>query len=308
LTAAWSFALAAALACAAGAPSAAPPDPPLWSTRESRFVDERVLVDALRAARFRFIGEVHDHAGQQLVRARLVAELAAAKPAAVMEIFDFGHDAAIAIAQAAGGDAEAIATAGGLDRAAWRWPLHRPVVEAALEAGLPIRAGNVPRAELMRLARSGDAGRWRARIASTPWSDADDAALKADIVESHCGALPGSAVPAIALAQRIRDAAMAEALAGAAREAGGAVLLAGNGHVRRDAGAPRYLARSELPRGAEDVVAVAFVEAADGEMRAPDFPRRIAGMQQAFDYVWFTPAVSRPDPCEAMKGRPVRAP
>jgi len=290
-------------ACAAGAPLSPPPDPPLWSVRESRFVDERVLDKALHDARFRFIGEVHDNAAQHALRARLIAKLADVRPAAVMEVFDLGHDGAIASAQANAADAEAVASAGELDRAAWRWPLHRPVVEAAIAAHLPIRGANVARGELMALARSRSAGAWQQRIAATAWGANEDAAMRAAIVESHCGALPDDAVPAIAFAQRIRDAAMADAVASGARDAGGAVLLAGNGHVRRDIGAPRYLQPAELSGSAAGIVSIAFVEATADEMQSPDFPRQLVTEHTAYDYLWFTPAAPRPDPCETLKGQ-----
>ncbi len=308
-------AAASSLVCAAcalvlplaAAPDTAP-DPPLWSVRDSRFVDEAALASALRAARFRFIGEVHDDAAQHALRARLVAALADKHPAAVMEIFDLGRDAALADAQANGADADAMATAGALDRAAWGWPLHRPVVAAALSARLPIRGANVARADLMALARSRTAGAWQRRVAAAPWGEREDAAMRETIVESHCGALPDEAVPAIAFAQRVRDAAMAEAVAAAARDAGGAVLLAGNGHVRRDIGAPRYLQPAELPAGAADIVSVAFIEASAEEMRARDFPLNLVDEHPGYDYVWFTPPAARPDPCEALKGRFRRLP
>jgi uncharacterized iron-regulated protein len=289
-------------ACAS-APHASLPDPPLWSVRASRFVDEAALHDALDGARYRFIGEIHDHAAQHALRARLVSALAAKRPAAVMEIFDIGRDDALAAAQARGGDAEALAAAGALDREAWRWPLHRPVVDAALAAGMPIRAANVERTALMRLARSGSAGAWQPRLDAAPWGERERQAMREAIVDSHCGALPDQAVPAIALAQRIRDAAMAQALAGAARTAGGAVLLAGNGHVRRDLGAPLYLRPDELPAGTADIVTVAFVEATPAEIDAADFPHRLVADHPGFDYIWFTPPTPRPDPCEGIERR-----
>jgi len=271
--------------------------------REGRFVDERALDIAFHAARFRFIGEVHDDAAQHALRARLVAKLADVHPTVVMEIFDLGHDDAIARAQASGGDADAVATAGGLDRAGWRWPLHRPIIEAAIAAHLPIRGANVGRSALMALARSRSAGEWQRRLLAAPWGASEDAAMRNAIVESHCGVLPDDAVPAIAFAQRIRDAAMAQAVVSAARDAGGAVLLAGNGHVRRDIGAPRYLQSSELSADAADIVSVAFVEASADEMRSSDFPRGIVAEHAAYDYLWFTLPTPRPDPCETLKDR-----
>jgi uncharacterized iron-regulated protein len=249
---------------------------------------------------------VHDDAAQHALRARLIAKLADARPAVVMEIFDLGHDDAIARAQADGGDADAIASAGELDRAGWRWPLHRPIIDAAIAARLPIRAANVGRSELMALARSRSAGAWQQRLGAAPWGASEDAAMRDAIVESHCGVLPDDAVPAIAFAQRIRDAAMAQAVVSAARNGGGAVLLAGNGHVRRDIGAPHYLQPSELSAGAADIVSVAFVEASADDMRSPDFPRGIAAEHAAYDYLWFTLPAERPDPCEAHIALPIR--
>jgi uncharacterized iron-regulated protein len=64
----------------------------------------------------------------------------------------------------------------------------------------------------------------------------------------------------------------------------GVVLLAGNGHVRTDIGAPRWL----KPEVRAKSQAVGWLEAGS----------RDAGV---FDAVRFTPAPSRPDPCEGMR-------
>ncbi len=59
------------------------------------------------------------------------------------------------------------------------------------------------------------------------------------IETGHCGKLPESMAPGMVRAQVARDVWMAEMLLDHAKPA--AVLLAGNGHVRKDLGVPRWL-------------------------------------------------------------------
>ncbi|MFO0450962.1 MAG: ChaN family lipoprotein, partial [Pseudomonadota bacterium] len=125
-----------------------------------------------------------------------------------------------------------------------------------------------------------------------------------DLVAGHCGHLPPERTIPMVHAQRLRDAAMAATLE-RARDALGAagtlvaaatadaaplaVLVAGNGHARRDYGVPTLL-------GAESVLVVGFVEVVPGR----DDP---AGYEpaDAFDFVWFTPRVDEPDPCRQFR-------
>ena len=75
----------------------------------------------------------------------------------------------------------------------------------------------------------------------------------------------------------------------------GAVLIAGNGHVRADLGVPLYLGAAAR----RDVVTVAFLEV-DADAREPDIARRVTEARQSYDYLWLTDAVYRPDPCASM--------
>src|SRR5207249_5210091 len=134
--------------------------------------------------------------------------------------FDSAHDAALVAAQSAGADADRLASAGELDRRAWQWPLHRPLIAAALADHLPVRAGNIARDDLMRIARAGEralpAAPWRARLQNAHWDSDEENTLRAELVEAHCNALPVEAIPALLLAQRVRDAAMAQSVVDAA--------------------------------------------------------------------------------------------
>ena len=98
------------------------------------------------------------------------------------------------------------------------------------------------------------------------------------------------------VAQRARDAQMAEALL-TVPTSGGAVLIAGNGHVRNDYGVPAYIRR--LDPGTR-TVSIALLEV-DGERTTVErYADRFSG-RFPFDYVWFTPAVDDEDPCEKFR-------
>jgi hypothetical protein len=105
---------------------------------------------------------------------------------------------------------------------------------------------------------------------------------------------PEAMVDAMINVQRVRDAALADALLGAA-SADGAVLIAGAGHVRRDRGAPIYLSR----RAPEQIVlALSFAEVTNGPAQTGDPAERASQRGPGFDLVWFTPRVDDEDPCE----------
>jgi uncharacterized iron-regulated protein len=280
--------------------------PRIWDVRASRFVSEPSLVADLASARYRLLGEVHDNGAHHTIRAQLIVAIAAtgARPALVMEQFDLDRDEALIAAQAAGTDAERLADAGSFDRKAWQWPMHKPILEAALAAHLPIRAGNLPRAQLREEEHSAAADRSQssgyARFRAARWTDAQAEALRADIVEGHCGMVPDAVVPRIVLAQRLRDAAMAQALVDAAT-APGAILIAGNGHVRADLGVPVYLHAPGLPDAGARSISVGLIEVTPGDEAAGDFPRQVLAANPGFDYLWFTSPAAREDPCANLR-------
>jgi uncharacterized iron-regulated protein len=277
--------------------------PRIWYVRESRFVTETQLVEALVAARYRLLGEMHDNPAHHEIRARLIAAIAAtgARPAVVFEQFDLDYDAALIAAQAAGADSEQLADAGRLDRRAWLWPMHKPIVEAALAAHLPVRAGNLSRAQLrgdsLTAAEKDANAIWYARLHAARWTEAQAAQLSADIFESHCRKLPESVVPRLVLAQRMRDAAMAQALVDDATP-DGAILIAGDDHVRADLGVPVYLHAPGLAGTEAQSVSLGLVEASAEDDHAADSPRQVVADHPGFDYIWLTPPAAREDPCE----------
>jgi uncharacterized iron-regulated protein len=185
------------------------------------------------------------------------------------------------------------------------WPaaeIYYPLFEAALRAHMRVYPGNADRQRMRVLARGDRSGATAEELAllelAKEMPERLMAALAAELAQSHCGALPGSALPAMGLAQRYTDAHLAAAVVGAAREHGGAFLLAGDGHVRTDRGVPWYVHRL-APQ--TKVVAVTLVEVEDGEADAAGYLPRDPDGKIASDYILFTPRHIRPDPCAKMR-------
>jgi uncharacterized iron-regulated protein len=298
----------ALLGVAGCAATPAVPEHPLigriWDVHIGRFVDEAALQSRLAAAPLRMLGEIHDNTEHHTLRAAWIARIAAtgARPAVVFEQFDQDHDAALATARTAGGDAEALADAGRFNRKGWNWPIYKPLVDAALAAGLPVVAGNLSSADARRIARGGlDPGKdalIAATMAQSDWSDARESRLRSGIIQGHCNLLPESAVPRMAESQRARDAVIATRVADAAATHGSAILIAGNGHVRRDLGVPAYLPAALR----EAAITVGVVEVRTGEPDAATYGRNAAG-EPVFDFIRFTARRERPDPCEGLEKR-----
>ncbi|HSC63535.1 MAG TPA: ChaN family lipoprotein [Caldimonas sp.] len=244
------------------------------------------------------LGEVHDNARQHEARLAALQRAFATgwRPAIAMEQFDRGlqadldrarrerpHDAQHVIDAAA---PQASRAGGG-----WNWDFYRPFVELALRYDVPLIAANLSNADAVKIVRGGYSAVFsETEIAAlgldVPVASDLQAAQEAEIDSGHCHALPRSMWPRMAQAQFARDAVMAELLRRAARR-GAVVLLAGNGHVRRDMGVPRWL---ESVKGR--LFAVGYLEITDDSTPV-----------SAFDAVVRTPAADRADPCAEFKRR-----
>jgi uncharacterized iron-regulated protein len=102
---------------------------------------------------------------------------------------------------------------------------------------------------------------------------------------------------AMTLVQRAKDAEMAEALRGSA-QVNTHVLVAGSGHVRNDRGVPFYFRKR---MAGKKLVAITWAEVLPGIEDAKAYAAQWGAQQLPFDYVWFTPRMDRPDPCEGFR-------
>jgi uncharacterized iron-regulated protein len=277
----------------------------VWDVAAAQFITTDALVTRLAAARFILLGERHDHADHHVLQASLVRGVAAIgrRPTVAFEML--AADQATALAahlRDSPRDAAGLGDAVGWSRTGWpAWPLYQPIAEAALAAGLPLAAANLPAATARAVARGDLAalspGLVRTHSLDRPAAPAMQAAMEAEMRDSHCGQLPDTVLPAMVTAQRARDAAMAERLLAAPGD--GAILIAGAGHVRTDRGVPIYLA-VRAPGAA--VASLAFVEVATGRAAPTDYAERFGGARLPFDYVWFTTRADEVDHCARFRG------
>jgi uncharacterized iron-regulated protein len=190
------------------------------------------------------------------------------------------------------------------DKSGWPKAIYDPLFKSVISAKLAIYPGNVSREAIMKTAKEGesslsDGERQRLALDRPLDTELDAASLK-EIEEAHCGAIPKSAFGGMAYAQRYRDASLADALLKASNRHGGAVLIAGTTHVRTDRGVPWYIHRREPQK---KVVSVTFVEVEDGNADAQSYVPRDPDGRPATDYLVFTAAIARGDPCAKMRAK-----
>jgi uncharacterized iron-regulated protein len=170
------------------------------------------------------------------------------------------------------------------------WPpgFYRPFVALATRYHLPLVASNLSQADAKQIAREGlgvvfTPAETSALGLDRPLPEDWQAAQEQEIHAGHCYALPPESWPMLARVQFARDAVMAGFVRAHADR--GVVLLAGNGHVRRDLGVPRWLPHELQARS----VVVGYLE--EGADPPPG----------AFDAIVITPPAEREDPCAAFE-------
>lgn len=276
----------------------------VWAAASRQFVAPEVLAAAAFKADFVLLGEVHDNPDHHRLQAWVIAEIVrqGRRPAVVFEMIRIDQDGALrAYLGSPGASAAGLGQALLWNEQGWpEWRNYQPVAEAAMAAKLPVKAGSPPREETRKVSLNGlsalPAETYKTFGFSLLFSDHLQKALLEDLFVSHCRMVPESALGPMASVQRLRDATLADSMIGAGD--GGAVLIAGSGHVRKDRGVPWYLQRRAPQKTA---VSVSFVEVKDGVTEPENFVPRDPNGAPAADFIWFTPAFERSDPCEDFK-------
>jgi uncharacterized iron-regulated protein len=249
--------------------------------RRGEEISEQVLIEQLRSADIVLLGELHDNAFHHQIRAGLITRFASRQTTIVAEHLPTGRR--VTSTGATLGDLEAA----GFNRGGWGWPLHQPLFEGVLVGGYALVGGNLPAGFSRELMSQGQAAMPLAMARSyeqAVLSDSARARLEQDLIDGHCGKLPAKYLGSMKLVQRATDISMATALITHRP----AVLLAGNGHVRRDYGVPQVL--SVLVPSLK-VSSVGFYES--GTDRA-ELIKSVAGR---YDFLWLTDEAQRSDPC-----------
>lgn len=283
----------------------------IWDVTAGEAISPATLAARLAHERIVLLGERHDHPDHHALQAWIVGALVEAgrRPVVAFEMFDASQQAALDQHLLVSPlDAAGLGLAAGWEKTGWPdWTLYRPIAEAALAGGLGIRSANLDREQTRALSRDGVEALDPALVErlglGTPLPEEQRLAIESEIVEGHCGHAPAKALPRMVLVQRARDAQMASALREAAGAGDGAVLIAGNGHVRRDHGVPaRLLEQDPFARAATVSILEVIPERETPEAYVHELglagpaSAPAAGRPQR-DYLWFTPRLDDEDAC-----------
>ena len=232
------------------------------------------------------LGEQHDAPAHQQLQRQTVQWLAArgALAALALEMAEQGRSTAGLPRDASEADVQhALAWRD----AGWPWQTYRPVVMAAVRAGVPVLGANLP------AARQREAMRDAALDARLP--PAALAEQQQRMRDGHCGLLPESQIGPMTRVQIARDIAMADTVR-AARQPGRTVLLvAGNGHVHRALGVPLHLP-PDLTAKVLSAQSGQAQAAIDSEV-TDTLPAHTSGA----DLLWPTPPVPPRDYCAELR-------
>jgi uncharacterized iron-regulated protein len=248
----------------------------------SQPMDARQLIlnDAVRSKPIVLLGEVHDNAGQHAMRLLAFQNLLleGRRPALLMEQFDRENQAAIEVARKQSPDnLSNLIAAGSPGKQGWNWEFYKPFLALAIKYDLPIVAANVSNSDAMKAMREGLTA---LNISASPNLQLIDQQAR-EIFNGHCQMMPMAAATKMVNAQVAKDIVMAQFAM--QHQARGAVLLAGNGHVRTDIGIPAWLSQSAR----QNSISIGLLEN--------------ASTANPFDIVIVTTAAAREDPCLQFK-------
>lgn len=278
----------------------------IWSPKESRFVEQQDLLNSILAAPVVLLGEKHDNADHHRLQARIVQSLVEndTRPALVFEMLtDAQADAEKAIHDPDVRWSELDAKLSWSERGWPEWDSYRQILGVARRSKLPVRAGNALRSEARAVSRGGLTSlepEDRQRLAlRKPLPATAKRVLDEELLASHCGYLPESALPGMSAVQMYRDARLADSVLQATAQGRPVVLIAGAGHVRRDRAVPFFL-QQRVPGLSSVVIAIREVDQSVDDPAAYAEASNPEGLP-LYDYMFFTPRVDDIDPCEKFK-------
>ncbi len=237
-------------------------------------------------AQILLLGEKHDNGeGHRLRAEALRARVEAGwRPAIAMEQFDREQQPALDAAMRECGDADCVVARVITAKSSWEWTFYKPIIALAMDYKLPLLAANLSRTDAGKVINDGvtvvlDAEQVSRYGLDKPVPAAVLSRQISEVRSGHCGKLPDVMLEPMSLAQVARDIVMADTMRPFASR--GVVLIAGNGHVRRDIAVPYWLNAQGLATWS-----VGYVET--------------AGAAGEFDEERRIPAIERPNVCDSI--------
>ncbi|MCG8415253.1 MAG: ChaN family lipoprotein [Pseudomonadales bacterium] len=269
----------------------------LWHSASGEFVEQAALWDKLESAQYLLLGEKHDNPDHHVLQLRLINELIAQDQLSrvTFEMLDSSSSEALAnLNTRQFSDLDELSDYLDWDVEGWDWDFYGPLVKSAYQASLPIYAGNISGETVGRIY-----GEPTPPEIASVFGDDVMQRLTTDIDESHCGLLPESQFASMVRIQQTRDYTMAQQLV-SKDTAKLALLVAGNYHARHDLGVPNYLLAQDQALHRDAIVSLSFMEVQPGEQDPAVYLDRFSD-QSAYDFIWFTPAVTSEDYCASLR-------
>lgn len=280
----------------------------IFSTDHAKTIKFTDLINQLASADYILLGETHDNPTHHVLQQKILDALIRKgnRPAVVFEMFDREDSGAITTSyRQFPHDADHIATAVAWNKSGWPdWGLYRPIIQTAMDANLPITAGNLSRkdAKEIVLYQLGILQLLNQRIASQmgllkPLGEKSKHTLKEKMHKSHGKHIPSELIPNMIIAQRVRDATLVEAMISGNRGEG-SILIAGKEHARTDYGVPFYLRHREP---AAKIISLEFSDTQKSTDRRNSNKTDRLKLDEishkrdsltSYDYIWKLPEVS----------------
>ncbi len=269
----------------------------VWDTRRQQLIPISELEQDLQRANYLLLGEKHDNPDHHVLQQAVLSNLLLADRLDSVSFEMMSEESQVNLdqifQQQLSNDSE-LKTFIGWDDQGWNWDFYGPLLQLAIEGNIDIKAGNISRARMSEV--YGD------ETLSEQWRFLGEEVLQQlnqDIDDSHCGMLPQSQFPAMVRVQQARDSALAKSLQ-PSQTGKVVVLVAGNYHARHDLGVPNYLLQQNGSLDRANIVSLSFAEVSPEGLDPQQYLESTAGIP-AYDYIWFTPAVSNEDYCASMR-------
>lgn len=273
------------------------------------------LIDAVRQADYILLGEIHDNPDHHTLQALVISQLgmspAGAQSTVVFEMLGYDKQAIIDSFMT-DPDPARFGEVTGWNKSGWPdWKIYQPIMEAAVDHEMAVRAGSPDRETVRRIGRQGintleQDRQIRFGLDITLSEQQEDGLLDA-VEKGHCGLMPQAALEPMMWVQRLRDGALADAMMSARQENGGSgfvILVAGSGHVREDYAVPAII-RNREPEA--KIVTISFREVVAGENDASNYfgdtSSKATPDERPYDFLWFTPRTARENQCERLRER-----
>lgn len=268
----------------------------IYDVENNRFIDKTQLLSKLLVSNYILLGETHDNIRHHLNQGWVIDNLARQADSTSVSFEMIDNTQAKFIAKTNIKKTDELIELLNHYNSGWEYETYyKGLFERVLQAGFRIYPANIERRKLINIIRQNNSElptETEQLMTQVSLTHDMENSLQKEIVESHCGMIDLETAKPMMQGQYIRDATMALSLLNS--DAGKRVLIAGNGHVRKDRGVPQYLSSRDKEAR---IITVSMREVEHDRVDIASYQTRWEAKKFPFDYVWFTARAVREDPC-----------